>query len=106
MTAFWISLAVLLVGIVGGLAYAILRGLVLWRRLKRTSRSFGAEAARITDATAGIQVHVDRATASGALLGGASARLALSRAKLDVQLQALREARHTVRRVLWFLPGV
>ena len=34
------------------------------------------------------------------------ARLAVSRAKLEVQLEAIREARQTVRRVLWFVPGV
>ena len=33
-------------------------------------------------------------------------RLAVSRAKLDVQLEAIREARHAMRRLLWFLPGV
>ena len=62
--------------------------------------------ARIADATEQIQVHLDRASASGELLGQASERLAASRARLDVQLQAVREARHTIRRVLWFLPGV
>ena len=64
------------------------------------------ETARIADASAQIQEHLDRASASGTLLGEASARLATSRAKLEVQLQAVREARRTVRRVLWFLPGV
>ena len=104
--AFWISLAVLLVGIVAGIAYAVIRGLALWRQLKRTNRTFGAEAARIAEVSAGIQEHLDRASASSALLTEATARLAVSRAKLDVQLQALQEARRTVRRVLWFVPGV
>ncbi len=103
---FWISLAVLLLGVVGGLLYAVLRGLALWRRIKRTGRIFESEADRIAEATAEIQVHLDRASASGANLGDAGARLAVSRARLDVQLQAIREARQTVRRVLWFLPGV
>ena len=49
---------------------------------------------------------MDRASASSARLGDATARLAASRARLDVQLQAIREARHTMRRLLWFLPGV
>ncbi|HTK23688.1 MAG TPA: hypothetical protein VL264_05625, partial [Gaiella sp.] len=64
------------------------------------------ETARISDASAQIQEHLDRASASSALLGDATARLAVSRAKLDVQLHALQEARRTVRRVFWFLPGV
>jgi len=103
---FWIALAVLVAGILGGIAYAALRGLAMWRQIKRTNRAIGAEAARIEEASAEIQEHLDRATASSALLGEAAGRLAVSRAKLDVQLQAVREARQTVRRVLWFLPGV
>jgi hypothetical protein len=106
VVAFWIALAVLLVGIVAGIAYAVVRGITMWRQLKRTSKRLGAETARIADASAEIQEHLDRAGASGALLGEATGRLAASRAVLDVQLQALREARQTVRRVLWFLPGV
>ena len=103
---FWIALAVLVAAVVGGIAYAVVRGLALWRQMKRTGGTFEAETARIADATAEIQGHLDRASASGALLGDAAARLAVSRAKLDVQLQALREARQTMRRLLWFLPGV
>jgi hypothetical protein len=103
---FWIALAVLLVGVVAGLVYVVVRGIALWRQLKRTSGTFGAETARIADASAQIQAHLDRATASGSQLGEASARHAASRAVLDVQLQAIREARQTMARLLWFLPGV
>ena len=104
--AVWISLAVFVVGFVAGLAFAILRGLALWKKVKRTGRAFSAESARIADVSAGIQLHLDRADASNALLREAAARLAASRARLEVQLQAVREARYTVRRLLWFLPGV
>ena len=86
--------------------YAVVRGIALWRRIKRTGRGFSAESARIADVSAGMQVHLDRASASGTRLSEATERLATSRARLDVQLQAVREARHTVRRLLWFLPGV
>jgi hypothetical protein len=104
--SFWIALAVLLVGVVAGIAYAVVRGIAMWRQIKRTGATLNVETARIADASAQIQEHLDRASASSALLGDAAERLAVSRAKLDVQLQALREARRTVRRVLWFLPGV
>ena len=103
--AFWIALAVLVVGVVAGLVYAVLRGISLWRQLKRTSRSFSAESARIADASAEIQAHLDRASASSARLAEVSASLEISRARLDVQLEAIREARHMARRLLWFLPG-
>jgi hypothetical protein len=102
---FWISLAVLLAGVVVGLVYVVLRGIALWRVLKRTSLAFGTETSRIEEASAGIQAHLDRASASSTALGEASARLAVSRARLEVQLQAIREARHTMKRLLWFLPG-
>jgi uncharacterized membrane protein YraQ (UPF0718 family) len=103
---FWIALAVLLVGVLGGLVYLVLRGLALWRQFKRTSRTFESEVARIERATIEIEAHLHRASASSARLREASERLASSRARLDVQLQAIREARHTMRRVLWFLPGI
>jgi hypothetical protein len=106
VVAFWIALAMLLLAVVGGIAYAVVRGIALWRQVKRIGGTFSAESARIADATADIQEHLDRASASGASLGDAGERLAVSRAKLDVQLQALREARQTMRRLLWFLPGV
>ena len=106
MTGFWITLAVLLVGAVGGIAYAVLRGIAMWRLIKRTGRAFSVESQRIAEVSAQIETHMDRANASNARLGDAAARLATSRARLEVQLQAIREARYTVRRLLWFLPGV
>jgi hypothetical protein len=105
MVAFWIALAVFLVGLLAGLVYAVLRGIALWRTVKRTGRAFSAESARIADVSARIQEHLDRAEASSARLREAATRLAVSRARLDVQLRAIREARYTVRRLLWFLPG-
>jgi hypothetical protein len=104
--AFWIALALLFAGVVGGLVYAVVRGIALWRRVKRTGRVFSAESARIADVSAEMQIHMDRASASGARLGDATERLATSRARLEVQLQAVREARHSIRRLLWFVPGV
>ena len=106
VVVFWIALAVLLVGVLGGVAYLVLRGLAFWRQFKRTSRTFESEVARIEQATTEIQTHLDRASSSSVRLREASERLAASRAKLDVQLQAIREARYTMRRVLWFLPGI
>ena len=102
----WLALVVFLAGSLGGLAYAILRAIALWRQVKRTGRSFADETARIADSAAGIQTQLERASAASGRLADASRRLATSRAVLDVHLQALREARHTIRRMLWFVPGV
>ena len=103
--AMWIALAFLLAGVVLGLLYVVVRGFSLWRQVKRTKAAFGAESARIAEVSAEIQEQLDRADASSAVLGEASARLAVTRARLEVQLRALGEARHAVRRLLWFLPG-
>jgi hypothetical protein len=101
----WIALAFLLLGVVAGIAYVVIRGLLLWRQVKRTGGAFSAEAERISRVSAEIEVHLERAETSKERLGEAAERLAVSRAKLDVQLQAIREARHAMRRLLWFLPG-
>ena len=101
----WIALALLSVGVVACIVYAVVRGLALWRQIKRTGSSFSAESERIAETSVQMQVHLDRASASGARLAGATERLATSRARLEVQLQAVSEARHTMRRLLWFLPG-
>jgi len=103
MTAFWIALAVLLAGIIGGLAYAILRGIALWRQVKRTGGAFTVETSRIAVVADGIQTHLDRAGASSERLRASAGRLSVSRARLDVQLQAVREARLTFRRLFWYL---
>jgi hypothetical protein len=103
--AFWIALAVVAAGVLGGLAYAVLRGIALWRAIKRAGGRFEAEAERIAVLTEQIQPHLDRAEAAAARLQEASGRLAVSRARLDVQLQALREARNALRQLLRFVPG-
>jgi hypothetical protein len=104
--AVWIALAFYLVGLVAGLAYVVFRGFSLWRQVKRTGGAFSEETARIAEASEQIQVHLDSASASSERLSAVAERLAVSRARLEVQLQAIREARHAMRRLLWFLPGV
>jgi hypothetical protein len=106
MVEFWIPLLVLAAGVIGGVAYVVLRGLALWRRLKSTGRAFGSEAERISRSAAMIEDQLERASASSAALGRATDRLAASRAALEVQLAAVREARAAVQRTFWFLPGV
>ena len=103
---FWIALAVLLVAVVVGIAFAVLRGLQLWRNVKRSSASLTGELERISEATA-------RSSTTGRGGGGmrgdsnsAGERLAVSRAQLDIQLAAVREARAQVRRTFWFVPGI
>jgi hypothetical protein len=102
----WIALVVLLVAVVGGLAYAALRGFQLFRTAKRSGAVLTAEMDRINAVSLEIERHMAEAEAAQARLGAATSRLAISRARLDVQLSALRQTRAEMRRVFWFVPGI
>lgn len=104
--AIWICLAVFLLGVVGGLAYAAVRGFSLWRRMKRTKGLLGSETERIARVTTEITTQLDRAGESSARLAEAAERLRVSGARLQIQLAAVREARTRLRRTFWFVPGV
>jgi hypothetical protein len=103
---FWISLAVLLVAVVVGIAFCVLRGLQLYREAKRAGAKITAEMDRITEVTLSIERHSANAAAAAERLHGATGRLALSRARLDVQLAAVREAQAQLQRTFWFIPGL
>ena len=103
---FWISLAVLLVAVVAGIAYCAVRGLQLYRNAKRASGTITAEMDRISEVTRQIERQSAKAAAASERLNGATGRLALSRARLDVQLAAVREAQAQLRRTFWFVPGI
>jgi len=102
----WIALALLLVAIVVGIAYASIRGFQLYRTAKRSGATITAEMDRISAVTLEIEGQMAKAEAATARLNAATARLATSRAQLDVQLAAVRQARAQLRRVFWFVPGV
>ena len=102
----WIALAVLLVAVVVGIAYAVVRGFQLYRDAKRAGRTIGAEVDRISAVSLQIERHAAQAETAAGRLQSATDRLAVSRARLDVQLAAIREARTQVRRVFWFVPGI
>src|SRR4029450_8450231 len=94
----WLILAAAVVAIVAGTVVAIVRGVRLWRAMRHASSNFGHELADIERwAAAQIQGHLDAAEAGAEHLSEAAERLRRSRARLDVQLQALREARTVLR---------
>ncbi len=103
---FWIALAVLVVAVVGGIAYAAVRGFQLYRNAKQTGAKVSSELDRISRVSAQIERHSAAAEAAAGRLKDASGRLAASRARLDIQLAAVRQARAQVRRVFWFVPGL
>ena len=101
----WLSLALLVVAVAGGLACAV-RGLQLYRNVKRTRGGLSSRLGKISRTVASIEQQLAAADASVQKLAEANRRLQLSRARLDVQLAAVRGARAQVRRVFWFVPGV
>ena len=102
----WIALAVLLAAVVGGIAYAAVRGWQLYRTAKRSGGALTAEMDRINATTLQIERHMAKAEAAQGRLSDATVRLAVSRARLDVQLAAIHHARAQVQRVFWFVPGI
>jgi len=104
--AFWIALAVLGVAVAGGIAYVVMRGLELRRDVKRSGASIGVELERINAVSREVELRATESAAASGRLRNAGARLAISRAQLEVQLAAVREARAQVRRVFWFVPGI
>ncbi len=101
----WIALGLLLLVVVG-IAYAAIRGWQLYRTAKRSGAVITAEMDRISVLTLEIERQMAKAEAATVRLNAATGRLAISRAQLDVQLAAVRQARAQVRRVFWFVPGV
>jgi hypothetical protein len=96
VTVFWIALAVALVLPLLGAVLVTVRGISLYRTAKGTSGRLGAELAKIERSTADIDVNMRLANEAGARLKDATARFNASRAQLDVQLAALREARDSL----------
>ena len=103
MIAVWIALGIAVAGIAAGVAVALVRGLRLWREFKALGRTVGERLDGISRSTREIETHLSRAAESSERLSGSLERLRRSRAVLDVQLSALREARDTVGRAVPFL---
>ena len=98
--AVWIALALFGALVAAGLAFAGLRGFQLYRQVKRAGAGFGPELERIAATGERIQQHLERAERSQAALAGATGRLAASRGRLQVQLDALNEARRALNTIL------
>jgi len=101
----WLALVVYLACLAGGATFAVVEGLGLWRRIKRTGGALSAETGRITSVLDGLSLHFDRMNVSTGALQASLGHMATSRARLDVQVRAIKEARQTIGRLLWFLPG-
>jgi hypothetical protein len=101
---FWLSLAFLILAVVGSIAYAVVKGIDTYRDTKRVLGSSGAELDRITRATAEIELHLQVAASSGTRLEASLARLSASRARLNVLTSAVADVQAAFARATSFVP--
>ena len=95
----WLTFAASLVAIIAATVIVVVRGVRLWRIARTVGGRLSSELDQIAAASNEIQTHIDAADASANRLREASERLSRSRARLEVQLEALREARTLLRRL-------
>jgi hypothetical protein len=101
---FWLALAATIIAVVAALTVTTVRGIGLFREAKRVGGRIGEEVAGIERGTAAIEGHLAAATESSEALQRAVARLNASRARLNVLLAAIEDARATARLVTAYLP--
>jgi hypothetical protein len=97
---FWLALAAWLVLTATGIAFAVVRGFHLWRTAKRSGAAITAEVETVAQKAEEAEAHLARAEESSARLREATGRLADSRARLEVMLNATREAQAEVEAAL------
>ena len=95
----WLTFAASLVAIIAATVVVVVRGVRLWRIARTVGSRLSNELDQVAAASNEIQTHIDAADASATRLREASERLNRSRARLEVQLEALREARTLLRRL-------
>jgi hypothetical protein len=89
----WIALAVFLVTVLGGLAFAGLRGWRAWKTLRRVQGTVGAGMLEITNGIAGAESRLAAAGESAERLDRARAQLKESLATLTLLRTAASDAR-------------
>jgi hypothetical protein len=104
MLLVWLALAASLLAVVAVSTLTTLRGISLFRDVKRVGRSMNEEVAGIERGAAAIEGHLADAAVSSDALSRAVERLNASRARLNVLLVAIEDARERLRLVTAFLP--
>jgi exonuclease VII small subunit len=93
-----------LVLVIAATAVCVVRGVRLWRQLKRTGRAIRAELSTFEARTARTETLLAQAERRGSELEAALERLRVSRARFQVLRDALESAQARVRWLRAFLP--
>jgi uncharacterized protein YlxW (UPF0749 family) len=94
-----------LLAVLAAIVFCVVRGFSLWRQAKSTGAMFTAEMAVFEERSALTERLLQEADRSNQDLQAAVARLKVSRARLQVQLDSLDRARRSVRWLTAFLPA-
>jgi exonuclease VII small subunit len=100
LAAFLVGLALVVVAT----SICVVRGVRLWRQLKRTSRAIGAELSTFEARTARTETLLAQVDRKSAELEAALERLRMSRARLQVLRDALESAQGRLRWLRALLP--
>jgi hypothetical protein len=101
LAAFLVGLALSL----GATVFAVVRGVGLWRVARRVGREIGAELAKFEERTARTERLLAESERASRDLQAALERLRVSRARLQVLLDALGRGQDRVRWLRVFLPA-
>ncbi len=93
-----------LVFVIAGTADAAVRGVRLWRQVKRTNATFSSQLETFDEKAARAERHLAEWERSSRELDLALERLRVSRARLQVLLDALERAQARIRWLRVFLP--
>jgi hypothetical protein len=94
-----------LVAAVAALVFSVVRGVQLWRQVRRTAAALSTETAKFEERSARTERLLAEAEGANERLQSALERLRVSRARLQVQLDAIERAKKRTRWLRAFLPA-
>jgi hypothetical protein len=94
-----------LLAVVAATVFCVVRGFALWRQAKATGKTLGHEVEKFDERSARTERLLAEAERSSDSLRAAQERLRMSRARLQVQLDAIEGARKRTRWLRSFLPA-
>jgi hypothetical protein len=101
----WLSFLVGLAAVIAATVFCVIRGRRFWHDAKRTGGALSVEMAKFEERSARTERLLAEAEQSSEELKAATERLRISRARLQVQLDALERAKKRTRWLRAFLPA-